>query len=122
RKHLALLIRLAIEAGRKLTRDYLIELLWSRASGNHGSHSLSQGITVLRNTIGRQFLNVQRTTVSLAEGVIDLDIHHLADCTADIRGRFLEGLEIRDAPAFEQWKDSWGGRLHQQVRDCLVKR
>src|SRR5256885_11707752 len=60
RKHLALLIRLAIEAGRRLTRDYLIELLWSRASGNHGSHSLSHGITVLRTTIRRQFLNVQR--------------------------------------------------------------
>src|ERR1041384_1956550 len=122
RKHFALLIRLAIEAGRRLTRDHLIELLWSRASGNHGSHSLSQGITVLRNTIGRQFLHVQRTTVSLAEGVIDLDIHHLTDCTAEIRGRFLEGLDIKDAPGFEQWKDAWAARLYPQIRDCLVKR
>src|SRR5439155_405260 len=99
RKHLALLIRLALEAGRKLTRAHLIDLLWPRAPRDHGSHSLSQGITVLRGTIGRQALQVQRDAICLAGGVIEVDAHHLTDCTADIRGRFLDGLDIKDAPA-----------------------
>src|SRR5437867_12754702 len=41
RKHFALLIRLAVEAGRKLTPDYLMDLLWPNVAAPRARHSLA---------------------------------------------------------------------------------
>ena len=68
RKHFALLIRLALEPGKRFVRDYLIDLLWPDVPGERGRHSLSQAITVLRSTIGRESLAAHRSTVALAQG------------------------------------------------------
>ena len=122
RKHFALLIRLALEPGRKLVRDHLIDLLWPDAPAERGRHSLSQAITVLRNTIGRELLSAHRSTLALAEGVIDVDALHLETCDAEIRGRFLEGFYLRGARGFDEWREGWAARLHPKIRDCLVKK
>jgi DNA-binding SARP family transcriptional activator/tetratricopeptide (TPR) repeat protein len=122
RKHFALLIRLALEPGKRLARDYLIDLLWPDATAGRGRHSLSQAITVLRGSIGRQFLATHRTAVALEPGVVAVDAHELASGAADIRGRFLEGFEIRGARGFTEWRDGWAARLHPPIRDCLVSR
>src|SRR2546425_7960048 len=45
RKHFALLIRLATEAGEKLTRDYLMDLLWPHSPAHLARHLLSQAMT-----------------------------------------------------------------------------
>ena len=45
RKHFALLIRLAIEAGRRLTRDYLMDLHWPEVAAPRARHSLAQALT-----------------------------------------------------------------------------
>jgi DNA-binding SARP family transcriptional activator/tetratricopeptide (TPR) repeat protein len=121
RKHFALLIRLALEPGKKLARDYLIELLWPDASLQHGRHSLSQAITVLRSTIGRQFLAAHRATLALAEGAVEVDARGLDSCEAEVRGRFLDGFEVRGARGFEEWREGWAARLYPRIRDCLVK-
>ncbi len=121
RKHFALLIRLALEPGRKLARDYLIELLWPDASLQHGRHSLSQAITVLRSTIGREFLAAHRTTLALAEGAVEVDARGLDSCGAEVRGRFLDGFEVRGARGFEEWREGWAARLYPRIRDCLVR-
>jgi len=121
RKHFALLVRLALEPGKRFARDYLIDLLWGDAPASHGAHSLAQALTVLRSTIGRAHVLGQAMTVGVAPGVIDVDVLHLDDCTADIRGRFLEGFELR-ARGFEEWKDATAVRLYPRIRDCLVQR
>ncbi len=121
RKHFALLIRLALEPGRKLARDYLIELLWPDATYQHGRHSLSQAITVLRSTIGRQCLAAHRTTLALAEGAVDVDARALDSGEAEVRGRFLDGFELRGTRGFEEWREGWAARLYPRIRDCLVK-
>ncbi|HEY6222801.1 MAG TPA: hypothetical protein VIW26_03385, partial [Gemmatimonadales bacterium] len=121
RKHFALLIRLALEPGRKFVRDYLIDLLWPDAPLERGRHSLSQGITVLRNSVGREFVSARRSTLALAEGVIDVDALRLETCDAEIRGGFLEGFDLRGARGFDVWREGWSARLHPKVRDCLVK-
>ena len=121
RKHFALLIRLALEPGRKFVRDYLIDLLWPDAPPEHGRHSLSQAITVMRNTVGREFVAAQRNTLALSEGVIDVDALRLETCDAEIRGRFLEGFDLRGARGFDEWREGWSARLHPKIRDCLVK-
>ena len=122
RKHFALLLRLAIEPGRRFARDYLIDLLWGTAPTAHGAHSLAQALTVIRATIGREHLLVQGTAVGLANGVIDVDALHLDDCTAEIGGRFLEGFDVRGVQGFEEWKDATAAHLYPKIRDCLVRR
>jgi DNA-binding SARP family transcriptional activator/tetratricopeptide (TPR) repeat protein len=121
RKHFALLMRLALEPGKRLAREYLIDLLWPDVPGVRGRHSLSQAVSVLRATIGRQFLLTQRASLALIEGVVDVDAHRLETCEAEIRGRFLEGFELRGARGFEEWRDAWAARLYPRIRDCLVR-
>ena len=120
RKHFALLIRLAVEAGRKFTRDYLVDLLWSDAPPQRASHSLAQAISVLKAKVGREHVLVQKATVALADGVVDADVRRLDGRNVEIRGPFLDGFEVPGAASFEQWKDERRARLMAQLRDCLV--
>jgi len=121
RKHLALLVRLAAEPGRKLTRYYLTDLLWPEAPERLASHSLAQGLSVIRARVGRSQVLVQRATVALADGVVDVDVHHLDQCDVEIRGAFLDGFDLPGARPFEDWKDEWRAKLQPRIRDCLVK-
>ncbi|MGE5761382.1 MAG: ATP-binding protein, partial [Gemmatimonadota bacterium] len=122
RKHFALLIRLALEPGKKFARDYLIDLLWPDVPTERGRHSLSQAITVLRQTVGRHHLAVQRSSVALSEGVVEADALRLEAGETEIRGPFLEGFEVRGARGFDEWREGWAAQLHPRIRDCLVKR
>src|SRR5207247_2487180 len=70
RKHFALLIRLAVEAGRRFTRDYLMDLLWGDAPTHLARHSLAQALSVLTETVGREHLVVQRAPVAPAEDAV----------------------------------------------------
>jgi DNA-binding SARP family transcriptional activator len=47
RKHFALLIRLATEAGRRLTRDYLMDLLWPDVAAPRARPTPAHPVTVL---------------------------------------------------------------------------
>ncbi len=120
RKHFALLIRLAVEAGKKLTREYLIDLLWADAPAHLARHSLAQALTVLKAKVGPEHVLIQRATVALAEGAVDADVRHLDGCDVQIRGPFLEGFDVPNAASFEQWKDEWRAKLMPRIRDCLV--
>jgi len=121
RKHFALLIRLGVESGRRFSRDYLTDLLWPDAPARHARHSLAQALSVLKAKVGREHLLVQKATVALAAGVLDVDASRLADGPTEVRGPFLEGFEIPGAPSFEQWKDEWCAKLTPRIRDSLVK-
>jgi len=121
RKHFALLIRLAIEAGRKLTRDYLMDLLWPDAAAPRARHSLAQALTVLKEKIGRDHLVVQRASIGLVAGAVQVDAARLDTLEAEIRGQFLDGFEVPGAVQFEHWKDEWRAKLMPRIHDCLVK-
>jgi len=54
RKHFALLIRLAVEAGKRFTRDYLMDLLWPAAAAPLARHSLAQALSVVKKAVGRE--------------------------------------------------------------------
>src|SRR5207248_1248913 len=122
RKHFALLIRLAVEDGRKFTRDYLMELLWPDVPAARARHSLAQALTVVKAKVGPEHLIVQRTSIALVPGVVDADVRRLDSCEVEIHGPFLEGFELPGAVQFEQWKDEWRAKLMPRIRDCLVRR
>jgi len=121
RKHFALLIRLAVEAGRKFTRDYLMDLLWPDVPAVRARHSLAQALTVLRAKVGREHLVIQRSSVGLAPGAVQADVGTLDADEPAIRGQFLDGFEVPGAVQFEQWKDEWRAKLMPRIRDSLVK-
>ena len=121
RKHFALLIRLAVEAGRKFTRDYLMDLLWPDVPAVRARHSLAQALTVLRAKVGHEHLLIQRSSVGLAPGAVQADVGTLDADEPAIRGQFLDGFEVPGAVQFEQWKDEWRAKLMPRIRDSLVK-
>ena len=121
RKHLALLIRLALEPGKQFTRDYLADLLWPEAPPRHANHSLAQGLSVIKAKIAREAIVLQRSTVGLAPGWVDVDANRLTVGDVSVDGPFLDGFEIPAARPFEDWKDEHRARLVPQIRDCLVR-
>src|SRR6266540_2191555 len=121
RKHLALLVRLALEPGKQFTRDYLADLLWPEAAPQLANHSLAQGLSVIKAKVAREAVVIQRATVGLAAGWIDVDVNHLGGGDVRIDGPFLDGFEIPAARPFEEWKDEFRARLTPQMRDCLVR-
>ncbi|HMG17881.1 MAG TPA: BTAD domain-containing putative transcriptional regulator, partial [Gemmatimonadales bacterium] len=121
RKHMALLVRLALEPGKQFTRDYLSDLLWPDAAPKLANHSLAQGLSVIKAKVAREAVVIQRATVGLAAGWIDVDTNHLAGNDVSIDGPFLDGFEIPAARPFEDWKDEFRARLVPQMRDCLVR-
>lgn len=121
RKHLALLIRLSLDPGKQFTRDYLADLLWPDAPPRLANHSLAQGLSVIKAKIAREAVVIQRATVGLAAGWVDVDTNHLAAGDVRIDGPFLDGFELPAARPFEDWKEEFRARLAPQVRDCLVR-
>lgn len=121
RKHLALLVRLALDPGKQFTRDYLADLFWPDAPPKHANHSLAQGLSVIKAKIAREAVVLRRATVGLAAGWIDVDVQHLSEAEVAIDGPFMDGFEIPGARPFEDWKDEYRARLSPQVRDCLVR-
>ena len=121
RKHLALLVRLALEPGKQFTRDYLADLLWPDFAPKLANHSLAQGLSVIKAKIAREAVVLRRSTVGLASGWIDVDVNHLDSSEVSIDGPFLDALQIDSARPFEDWKDEYRARVTPQVRDCLVR-
>jgi DNA-binding SARP family transcriptional activator/tetratricopeptide (TPR) repeat protein len=121
RKHFALLVRLALEPGKRFTRDYLTDLLWPGAAGPRANHSLAQGLSVIKAKVAREAVLIQRATVGLAPGWVDVDALHLGNGDVRVDGPFLDGFEIPAARSFEDWKDECRARLLPQLRDCLVR-
>ncbi len=78
RKHLALLVYLAVEPRVPQRRDRLTSLLWERAPTSEGRHSLATALSVLRAKLGRDRLDGGRDWVRLRAPDLDLDLDRLA--------------------------------------------
>jgi DNA-binding SARP family transcriptional activator len=114
RKHLALLIYLA-RSPRGRTRDHLIGLLWPDKDESKARHSLNEALRVIRRIAGDGLIT-EGDTARIGPGVVSIDAEDPE--TASIRGIFLEGFGLADAPAFEDWMS--GER--QKLRVVSLKR
>ena len=127
RKHLALLVYLAVE-GRSHRRDRLAELLWPRVSPTEGRHSLATALSTLRPRLGVDGLETSRDQVRLLPGRIALDLERLQ--SGDVLGSevseplevaaFLDGFDITDSTEFTHWKDRQQARLLPVIKDALL--
>ncbi|MEO8452251.1 MAG: AAA family ATPase [Gemmatimonadota bacterium] len=112
RKHLALLVYLAVESRAQHDRDRLVELLWPRSPWRRARHSLATALSILRKTLGDTSFTTTRSHVRFAPADLELDLGRLESGEIigdgvrpplDIDG-FLRGFEI-DAPDFAHWRD-----------------
>lgn len=128
RKHLALLLYLAVEArGIPHRRERLAELLWPNVTAGEGRHSLATALSVLRGKLGRESLETDRDHVRFVPANLALDLDRLSDGTVLgdeytpplLIAGFLEEFEIPDAPEFQLWRDRQWARWLPAIRDAL---
>lgn len=116
RKHLALLVYLA-RSHRVRTRDHLVGLLWPEKDEVKARHSLNEALRVIRRVAG-DGLVTDGETVRLDPSVVAVDADNPS--TATIRGTFLEGFGLSDAPGFEDWMAAEREKLRGVSLELLV--
>ncbi|HET9275496.1 MAG TPA: AAA family ATPase, partial [Gemmatimonadales bacterium] len=129
RKHLALLIYLAVEGRSRVARDVLVELLWGAAPAADGRHSLSTGLSLLRAVLGRDVIEGTATSVRFDRAAVGLDLDRLTSPAEGDRtvpeleeDSFLADFSIPDAPPFAHWRDGQQARLFPLIRASLIGR
>ncbi len=111
RKHIALLIYLALTPNRSRTRDHLVGVFWPEKSEDRARHSLNEALRRLRLSLGPGRLVSGSDVITLSgdklvvdalefNATIDTDPQRAA---ALFRGEFLEGFSLGDAPEFDMW-------------------
>lgn len=123
KKHLALLVYLAVEDRHVHRRDRLAELLWPKVSGPEARHSLATALSIIRPRLGPGGLESDRDNVLLCSGRLVLDLDRLLageilgsefEPPLEIAG-FLDGFEIPDSQEFGLWKDREQARLLPKI-------
>lgn len=129
RKHLALLIYLALSPDRTRTRDHLLALLWPEKTEALARHSLNEAIRRLRVSLGAERLLSVGEAITLSDEALEVDaLRFEALATSDapaalglLRGDLLEGFHLDDAPTFEEWAAGQRSRVRQRGVALLVE-
>ena len=100
RKHLALLIYLALSPQHTRTRDHLLGLLWPEKTQDKARHSLNEAVRRLRAGLGSERLVSEGETLRLSGEALEVDALRSTELP---EGEFLEGFGLGDAPGFEDW-------------------
>src|SRR5262249_17782131 len=132
RKAEALLAVLALSARGGVSRDRILNLLWGDRAEARARQSLSQTLTWLRQSFGKDAIVVGPDTVALATERLDVDLHHflraaesedpagLQRAATLYRGALLDGLTLRET-AFQQWLELERQRLATIAVDALTR-
>jgi DNA-binding SARP family transcriptional activator/tetratricopeptide (TPR) repeat protein len=131
KKHLALLVYLAVEQGRVHRRDRLAAFFWPRVGMEDARHSLATGLSVLRPRLPPRTLETTRESVTFHADRLDIDLDllrcsevggpHTGTSGQDISG-FLDGFDLPDTTEFALWKDRQQAALLPLLRDAIVAR
>lgn len=130
RKHLALLIYLALSPERTRSRDQLLGLLWPEKTQDKARHSLNEAIRRLRTGLGAERILSRGDAVALNDAALEVDaqrFEQLAERDPDqavacLMGDFLEGFTLDDAPAFEDWASERRAAFRAHGAALLVRR
>jgi DNA-binding SARP family transcriptional activator/tetratricopeptide (TPR) repeat protein len=129
RKQLALFTLFVRRPGQPLSRDRLIDLLWSEGDLCRARHSLSQSISLINKVLGCEaIVGSSKDELLLREGLVWADVTEFERCAAQRRqrdartlwrGNLLEDVWIRRAPNFERWLEAERRRLLETMRRAL---
>lgn len=128
RKHLGLLIYLALSPDRTRARDHVLGLLWPEKPEAQARHSLNEAVRRLRVGLGAERVLTRGDTITLHEDQLLVDVIRFAALATDkpeeaamlLRGDFLEGFTVDDAPGFEDWATRERSRWRARGAAVLV--
>ncbi|OLC08850.1 MAG: hypothetical protein AUH42_00430 [Gemmatimonadetes bacterium 13_1_40CM_70_11] len=111
RRHLALLVYLALSPDLTRSRDHLVGLLWPEKPEARARHALNEALLRLRRSLGAARLQSRADAVTLCAAGLDVDALSFAAwadrdparSVALLRGDFLEGFALDEARPFEDW-------------------
>ena len=113
KKHLALLVYLAVERRQGHSRSRLVDLFWGRVQPERGRHSCATALSFLRGIFGKTAFTATRDQVRFHPAELALDLDPLAkgeiigpdgEAVIDVDG-FLRGFELDDCPEWSLWKE-----------------
>jgi DNA-binding SARP family transcriptional activator len=130
RKHVALLAHLVLSPEMERSRDHLMGLLWADRPQAKARHSLNEAIRRLRSGLGTERLTSHGDVIRLSQASLDVDVQRFRESShtdpmaalALVRGDFLEGFTVEDAPDFEDWAYEQRRRLGAEVATLLLLR
>ncbi|UCD24775.1 MAG: AAA family ATPase [Gemmatimonadota bacterium] len=130
RKHIALLAHLALSPDMERSRDHLMGLLWADRPQAKARHSLNEAIRRLRFGLGNDRLVSHGDAIRLSHVSLKVDVQRFREInTRDpiaalelVRGDFLEGFAVEDAPDFEDWSYEQRRRIGSEVATLLLRR
>jgi DNA-binding SARP family transcriptional activator/tetratricopeptide (TPR) repeat protein len=129
RKELVLLVYLARRGPRPLSRAEAAGLLWDARDGRRAHQSLRQALLELRRLVG-EGLQVDRETVTLREGTVELDAARFERDVMDGRpeegvglwkGDFLAGAEDLGGEEFRIWLEAEREALRRRLQAGLAR-
>lgn len=111
RKHVALLVYLALSPSRSRSRDHLLGVFWAEQPERNARKSLNEALHRLRDKLGEDRLRSMGDEIVLNGDGLDVDALRLAQQAQSapdaalplLRGDFLEGFHVKKAPEFEDW-------------------
>jgi DNA-binding SARP family transcriptional activator/tetratricopeptide (TPR) repeat protein len=128
RKHLALLVYLAVEDQVRHRREHLVELFWPEVPERLGRQSLATALSAIRRRLGDpQALDSTPEHVRLVRGTLALDLDVLLagkvvdeqwEPRIEVAG-FLEGFELPGLQDFHHWRDRQQARLLPAIQNGL---
>lgn len=128
RKHLALLIYLALAPGGSRSRSQVLGALWPEKDEARARHSLNEALHRLRTGLGAGRVRSQGETIALDSRDLEVDAARFAalapsrpaEALALLQGDFLEGFNVEGAPGFEDWVAAERARLRAAGAAALV--
>jgi DNA-binding SARP family transcriptional activator/tetratricopeptide (TPR) repeat protein len=107
------------------SRDHLVELLWPDSDPERGRGALRRTISTLRSALGGRWVEADRERVTLDRTDLWVDTAALErghrDALELVRGGFLEGFWLRDAPEFDDWQMATAEHYGRLFRRILVE-
>src|SRR5437870_11889272 len=79
RKHLALLVYLALSPNRRRTRAHLVGVLWPETGDARARHSLNEAIRRLRAHVGESRLASAGDSIELRDDALEVDALRFED-------------------------------------------
>ncbi|MDX1673613.1 MAG: BTAD domain-containing putative transcriptional regulator [Longimicrobiales bacterium] len=112
RKHLGLLVYLALAPDRRAGREQLAGLFWGDKPDEAARQSLAEGLRILRRSTDDGVEDAGAGFVRLADGAVETDTDAFAALAEEgevraaadlVRGELMEGFALPDAWEFEEW-------------------
>lgn len=128
RKHFAILAYLALSPETSRSRNHLTGLVWGGKPDDKARRSLNEAIHRLRATLGAERIQSRGDSIHLSPEGLEVDALEFARlCDTGqlralelLRGDFLEGFHVDDAPEFDSWMEAERARIRDAATRLLV--